>query len=176
MNPFSPIHHDCAICLDSLERNIVNTKCGHAFHAHCLTKAVLQAPKCPYCRTKFRIEWLLENDLINMKEIGILLDKTPRPIQNTSARETYWNQVEEELEDPPLIGPMLPSQQRWYNMEILEEIDFRPPQWSQLWISDRISEMRIRFNIGPDTALTARDVHICELNGILGVRPEWAPP
>lgn len=122
------------------------------------------------------MEWLIQQELINMKEIGLLLEKTPSSLQDRSAGIIYWDLVEEEFDEPPLIGPMLPSQQRWYNMDILEEISYRPPNWSETWIKDRISEMRMRFNIGPEISLTAHDLHICELNGILGIRPEWVSP
>lgn len=43
---------DCAICLESLK--VVTTKCGHKFHASCLSDAHLvdQERKCPVCRSK----------------------------------------------------------------------------------------------------------------------------
>ena len=170
-----PSQDPCAICLDELKDKVAKTNCGHTFHKKCLKKAILHCPKCPYCRTKFRMEWLIQQELLQIRELGIMLERTPRPLQNRSAGQTYWEQVENTFEEPPLIGPMLPSQQRWYNMDILEETTFRPPNWSELWIADRLAEMRIRFNIGPEITLTAQDLHICELNGILGIQPEWMP-
>ena len=169
----SALNEECFICLEDLTTGIVVTQCGHGYHTGCLKRAVIQNPTCPCCRSKFRIEWLSQHELVNMKNLGLLLSSTPLPLRLESAGDSYWDQVENQLPEPPLIGPMLPSQQRWYNMEILEETNHRPLSWSGTWVSDRIAEMRVRFGIAYEVELSAYDVQICEINGILGVTPEW---
>ena len=166
---------ECSICLDKLRQNTVQTTCGHTFHRRCLTSAIMRKPHCPYCRQKFRIEWMNKMKLVNMSAIGLILKQTPDALVHESARHEYWDSVEDSFEEPPLVGPMLPCHQRWYNMDILEETSTRPLPWSTIWIQDRMVEMRIRFAIPSDIKLTAFDVHCCEINGILGVYPEWMP-
>ena len=83
--------------------------------------------------------------------------------------------MEESLEEPPLIGPMLPSHQRWYNQDILEETITRPSPWSPTWIQDRMMEMRVRFRIPAEIRLNVRDIVRCENRGIRGQFPEWTP-
>ena len=95
--------------------------------------------------------------------------------KDISRRRTYWERVEDALEEPPAVGPMLPSHQRWYNMDIAEETDSRPEHWTKQWIEDRLCEIRIRFNISPDVPLNERDILRCENHGIKGIRPEWKP-
>ena len=167
---------DCAICLEPLTGQIIYTVCRHEFHAQCLKQSVHQNPSCPCCRTIFRIEWLSQKELIDLNQLGLLIQQTPLPLQHEGSSDIYWEQVEGHFDEPPLIGPMLPSQQRWYDMEILGIVNYRPMPWSRMWISDRISEMRIRFRIPWEVTLTALDVQVCELNGILGVTPEWVKP
>ena len=174
MNPH--ITDDCAICLEPLTGRTLSTSCRHVFHVQCLKQAIHQNPSCPCCRTLFRIEWLAQHELINLNQLGLWMRQTPLPLQHEGSSDLYWEQVEDLFEEPPLIGPMLPCHQRWYDMEILQIINYRPVPWSQLWIADRISEMRIRFKIPWEVILTALDVQICELNGIIGVFPEWVTP
>jgi hypothetical protein len=42
----------CSICYDedSLDKNIITTKCGHTFHRDCLLKWYKRQNTCPYCR------------------------------------------------------------------------------------------------------------------------------
>ena len=88
----------------------------------------------------------------------------------------YWAWVEANLPVPPVIGPMLPSHQRQYNLHVLQEISELPPWWTRQWIEDRKVEMRIRFRIPEHYRLTSTDVRNCENNGMRGVFPEWTIP
>ena len=159
----------CAICLAEMTReSAVSTPCGHRFHKECIIQAVLQNPACPYCRAIIPDDWFYTNNLLPIINI--------RSYLSTFARRTrYWTQVEDRLEEPPAVGPMLPSHQRWYNMDIAEETSTRPFPWSPTWIQDRLVEMRIRFNIPPEVRLTARDIVRCENRGIRGQFPAWTP-
>ena len=91
---------DCTICLSKQDATSLVTPCGHEFHHECLDKAYAVTGSCPNCRQVFPDRWLYTN-LIVIK---------------MSSRE-YWRYVEENiLPPPPPIGPLLPSQQRHYDV------------------------------------------------------------
>ena len=148
----------CTVCLCELENEIVRTPCGHSYHKSCIEQAYLAIGSCPNCRQHIPHRWLHRN--------GIAIRMTS---------DQYWTHVRDELlPQPPEIGPMLPSHQRWYDQ--IHGISDPPSNWTRQWIDDRIVEMRIRFNIPPDMVLDANDVRICENNGIRGIQPEWTIP
>ena len=163
----------CAVCLEDLDQGnaeckIAKTPCGHQFHIQCCLQAVLQNPTCPMCRFEIPNNWLFLERILPIRNLR-------RYIQTRSHRARYWASVEEKFEEPPLIGPMLPSQQRWYNMDILEETPIRPLPWSPTWIDDRLAEMRIRFQIGAEVVLSESDIIRCENLALRGIFPEWTP-
>lgn len=45
-----PDDWDCAVCADSDEAAVINTRCGHHFHASCLYWCMKTDLRCPYCR------------------------------------------------------------------------------------------------------------------------------
>ena len=150
----------CAICLEEISDTdastpTVMTPCFHRFHTQCCVQAILQNPTCPLCRTEFPDNWLFMQKVLPIRHLR-------RYLRTINHRARYWEKVEEELTEPPCIGPMLPSHQRWYNMDILGETTTRPPIWSPIWIQDRLVEMRIRFNISPDVDLDEGDIIRCE--------------
>ena len=157
----------CTVCLEPIQSNGILTACGHSFHKDCCIQVILNNTDCPNCRTPFPDGWLYNNDILPILS-------TKQYLTTLSERLDYWEQVEEALEKPPAVGPMLPSHQRWYDMDILEIEDSRPAPWTHKWIMDRICEMRIRFNISMDITLDERDVLNCETNGINGIFPEWS--
>ena len=163
----------CAICLEetdvsSSSCSIVSTPCSHQFHIQCCLQAVLQNPTCPLCRTDIPDNWLFIQKILPIRHLR-------RYLQTTTHRARYWENVEKRLAEPPMIGPMLPSHQRWYNMDILGETATRPFPWSPVWIQDRLVEMRIRFNIPSEIVIDERDIVRCENLGLRGILPEWTP-
>ena len=161
----------CAICLEettSVNYPVVSTPCSHRFHTQCCVQAVLQNPTCPLCRAEIPDNWLFIQKILPIRHLR-------RYLQTTTLRAQYWEKVEEQLTKPPSIGPMLPSHQRWYNMDILGETPTRPSPWSPTWVRDRLVEMRIRFNIAPEILLDERDIVRCENLGLRGIFPEWTP-
>ena len=149
----------CSICWERMKvDDTVLTPCGHVFHKHCFKQAYFAIEHCPLCRQHLPNQWLLQNDIFIMT--------------NTE----YWLHVEHNiLPPPPEIGPLLPSQQRHYNVEI-GEIEYVPQWWTRPWIADRLIELRMRFNIPPSVELTAADLRQCAHNGIRGIEPEWTAP
>ena len=150
---------NCTVCLNKVVNDGIVTPCGHSFHRPCLEQAYLAIGHCPNCRQHLPMRWLHTN------RIGI---------QRTAAE--YWDYITETcLPPPPEIGPLLPSHQRQYDYD-MNELSPPPPMWSRLWISDRLVELRIRFNIPSDYDLTVADLQVCEANGIRGITPEWTFP
>ena len=146
----------CSICLDANYGRTLRTPCAHSFHFGCLRQALRHNQRCPLCRQEISTAWMIT-----------------RRLRLTS--RTYWSRVERGFGPMPIIGPLLPFQQRrfdYYNGEISQE----PAWWTRPWINDRLIELRIRFNIASDIELTSQDLRLCEENGALGIRPEWAPP
>lgn len=43
---------ECSICLNSIFRNDMVTKCGHVFHERCIKKWLENHTTCPLCRTQ----------------------------------------------------------------------------------------------------------------------------
>ena len=163
----------CAICLEetcdtSMSHPAVTTPCAHKFHTQCCIQAVLQNPTCPLCRTEIPDNWLFVQKILPIRQLR-------RYLHTTTLRARYWESVEDRLTEPPVIGPMLPSHQRWYNMDILGETSSRPSPWSPTWIRDRLVEMRVRFNITSEIILDERDIVRCENLGLRGIFPEWTP-
>ena len=163
----------CAICLEetheiSASHPAVTTPCSHRFHTQCCLQAVLQNPTCPLCRADIPDNWLFVQKILPIRHLR-------RYLQTVPLRARYWENVEEKLTEPPIIGPMLPSHQRWYNMDILGETATRPTSWSPTWVQDRLAEMRIRFNISPEIMIDERDIIRCENLGLRGIFPEWTP-
>ena len=150
---------ECSICLEVLRRRLIVTPCDHTFHQRCLQQLVRHQRRCPLCRFEFPTRWVNEHVL---------------PLLMTGRQ--YWASVEDRLPPPPFIGPLLPSHQRRYNLEVLHEIRELPPWWTSQWIEDRKAEMRIRFRIPDHYRLTSADVRRCEDNGIRGIYPEWSIP
>ena len=149
----------CTICLCRIEKDHIQTPCGHDFHKSCLEKAYLTTGNCPNCRQHIPKRWLHTN------RIAIRMTSTE-----------YWQHVNDTLlPPPPVIGPMLPGHQRLYDFQCNTSIT-PPSPWTRLWIQDRIVEMRVRFNIPTDYVLTTVDVQTCEENGIMGITPEWSFP
>ena len=164
---------ECSICLERIKpfvqcKQKLRTQCKHFFHRDCYIQAILSNPTCPNCRDPTPPDWFRRHNVLPIKDIHRYTAKITDRLQ-------YWEDVEDRLEEPPPIGPMLPSHQRWYNMDIIEETDSRPAMWTRMWISDRLCEMRIRFNIPAEIRLTEKDILICENNGIRGIYPEWSP-
>ena len=154
----------CSICLEQVNnfaqcKQKLRTQCKHVFHKDCYIQAILNNPICPNCRDPIPSDWFWRNNILPIPNIRHYIDDLRKRLQ-------YWERVEESLEKPPMIGPMLPSHQRWYNMDILEETESRPAIWSKLWIRDRICEMRIRFNIPAEVHLDEKDILRCENDGI----------
>ena len=163
----------CAICLEETDNistsyPIVTTPCSHRFHTQCCLRAVLQNPTCPLCRTDIPDNWLFIQRILPIRHLR-------RYLQTSAHRARYWENVEGQLTEPPLIGPMLPSHQRWYDMDILGEVATRPSPWSPSWVHDRLVEMRVRFNISSEILIDERDIVRCENLGMRGIFPEWTP-
>ena len=166
MNRLNEASITCTICLDNINENGVVTVCGHHFHRDCCIQVIMNKADCPNCRMPFPDNWLQVSQTLPIPSVSQYL-------YNINERRRYWEQVENALEEPPIIGPMLPSHQRWYDMDILEIEESRPKLWTTKWISDRLVEMRIRFNIDLRITLDETDILKCENNGIQGIYPEW---
>ena len=153
----------CGICLESLGDGFTTTPCRHDFHFHCLRRYINhcednQQITCPLCRSLFPHRWLHRTGL-----------------QRRISSRQYWRQVEESFGPAPVIGPLIPSHQRRYDV-FAGFAAHEPEWWSRQWIIDRQAEMRIRFNIDSSFQLTTDDVRICEATGMLGITPEWSMP
>ena len=146
----------CVICQDCNYGRAIKSPCGHSYHYGCLKKAITHNRTCPLCRATLPWDWLRRQNLVK------------------SSRQ-YWAEVEKQLLPVPVIGPLVPSQQRRYNLSI-GEINQLPPWWSRQWICDRLVELRIRYNIPSEIELTSQDLRRCEDNSIIGMRPEWTFP
>ena len=160
----------CAICLDDSNDQengqSVETPCHHWFHTECCLQAILQNPTCPMCRAEIPDNWPFLQQMLPVRNLRRYLQTMPHRIR-------YWSRVEDDLEEPPEVGPMLPSHQRWYNMDILEEVATRPLPWSPVWVHDRLVEMRIRFQIASEVPLGKWDIVRCENRALRGMFPEW---
>ena len=155
----------CSVCLESLRshRGTIRTPCRHDYHFQCLRDYINHQPDnqditCPLCRALFPHRWL--------HRVGL---------QRRISSRQYWEQVERDFGPAPVIGPLIPSHQRQYDVSEGFATHL-PERWSRQWIEDRQAEMRMRFDIDPSFHLTSSDVGICESTGMLGITPEWSMP
>ena len=160
---FGEAEEVCSVCLEPLGDQFISTTCRHDFHYRCLRSYIdhcedNQDITCPLCRSLFSHRWLTQTGL-----------------QRRISSRQYWAQVEDSFGPAPIIGPLIPSHQRQYDVSEGFAAQL-PVRWSRQWIEDRQAEMRIRFNIDPSFRLTANDVSICEATGMLGIFPEWSMP
>eukprot|EP00928_Gymnodinium_smaydae_P086506 TRINITY_DN7067_c0_g2_i1.p1 TRINITY_DN7067_c0_g2~~TRINITY_DN7067_c0_g2_i1.p1 ORF type:complete len:164 (-),score=17.45 TRINITY_DN7067_c0_g2_i1:81-512(-) len=52
LTPCSPCDGEdstCSICFENIEQGL-RTRCGHVFHAECVSKWLYEQPHCPMCR------------------------------------------------------------------------------------------------------------------------------
>jgi len=147
----------CSICLDQLSPSAeLCTPCHHLFHARCLMQSLVYGRMfCPYCRTPLSENWLLMNRLIIRM-----------------SREEYWAKFDEEFGRPIGDGPLIPSQQRVMDAALYRRFGV-PEIWDSIWIEDKLSEIRMRFNIPPDIVLYTTDIEKIERLGRRGLTPEW---
>ena len=145
---------ECTICIQEITHGGIETPCGHHFHQFCIHRVCLTSNRCPNCRNILTEQWMETNDF-----------------GDVISAETYWKYVEAEFDEAPLIGPLVPHQQRKFNKLMYGEA--YPTPWSQEWINDRLAELRMRFNVSSQYILNESDLEKCEINGRCGIFPEW---
>ena len=45
--------HECPICLDTMDKNLITTECNHTFHKECFDIWCIYKNSCPLCRLSF---------------------------------------------------------------------------------------------------------------------------
>ena len=78
----------CSICLNTLNHNLVKTKCNHIFHKECINNwlNVSIIKNCAYCRTDLKNEYYQEKPNINIPFNMFPEDRNPSGTVN-------WNRI-----------------------------------------------------------------------------------
>lgn len=110
----------CAICLDTLGNKTSTLRCGHEFHANCLSQWTTNSSTCPTCRKRMQIRKYKLPNILDKKEsndhsnVNIWLRNNPGFTVNNSQNFSVY-----------------PSHPRYKNRDYLIK-----------YISDRLPEIR----------------------------------
>ena len=146
----------CTICLEVIATDSIMTPCSHYFHKACLKPSCNEQEICPNCRHRFSVRWLHLNGIV------VLM----------TAIE-FWELFEFSFGPKPGVGPMIPTHQFRDSMSN-GDLPRIPGWWTAQWISAKLTELRICFNIPMNIPLSVTDLHQYEHAGIRGRIVDWA--